>query len=128
MEIVKIVGLGIVAVIMIVIIKQQRPELAIQLSVVVGAVIFTMMLGKISSVISLLQEMASRANVSQFFMGTILKIVGITYLAEFGSQICRDAGETAVASKIEFSAKVIIIVLAMPVIAAVFDFLLKLLP
>lgn len=128
MEIVKIVGLGIVASILLVIIKQQRPELALQLSILVGAVIFTMMIGKISSVITLMQEIGQRANVSTFYMGTILKIVGVAYVAEFGSQICRDAGENAVASKIEFAAKVIVIVLAIPIIASVFDFLLKLLP
>lgn len=128
MEIIKIVGLAIVAVVLIVIIRQQRPELAVQLSIVVGAVIFTMMLGKINSVISLMQELARRSNVSSLYMGTILKIVGVAYIAEFGAQICRDAGESAVASKIEFAAKVIVMVLAIPIIAAVFDFLLKLLP
>lgn len=128
MEIIKIVGLGLVATILVVIIKQQRPELAVQLSIVVGAVIFTMMLGKINSVISLLQEMARRSNISLLYMETILKIIGVAYIAEFGAQICRDAGEGAIASKVEFAAKVIVIVLAMPVIAAVFDYLLKLLP
>lgn len=128
MDIIKIVGLGLVATILVVIIKQQRPELAVQLSIVVGAVIFTMMLGKINSVISLLQEMARRSNISMLYMETILKIIGVAYIAEFGAQICRDAGEGAIASKVEFAAKVIVIVLAIPVIAAVFDYLLKLLP
>lgn len=128
MDIIKIVGLGLVATVLVVIIKQQRPELAVQLSILVGAVIFTMMLGKINSVISLLQEMARRSNISLLYMETILKIVGVAYIAEFGAQICRDAGEGAIASKVEFAAKVIVIVLAIPVIAAVFDYLLKLLP
>lgn len=128
MEIVKIVGLGLVATILIVIIKQQRPELALQLSIVVGAVIFTMMLGKINSVITFMQQLAQKSNISYFYMGTILKIIGVAYIAEFGAQICRDAGEGAIASKVEFAAKVIVIVLAIPIIAAVFDYLLKLLP
>jgi len=95
---------------------------------VVGVVIFTMMLGKISSVISLLQQLAQKSNVSVMYMGTILKIIGVAYIAEFGAQICRDAGEGAVAAKIEFAAKVIVIVLALPVIVAVFDTLMKLVP
>lgn len=128
MEIIKIVGLGLVATVLIVIIKQQRPELAVQLSIVVGAVIFTMMLGKINSVITLMQQLAQKSNINILYMGIILKIVGVAYIAEFGAQICRDAGEGAIASKIEFAAKVIVIVLAVPVIAAVFDSLLKLVP
>jgi len=87
-----------------------------------------MMLGKINSVISFLQEMARQSNISLLYMETILKIIGVAYIAEFGAQICRDAGEGAIASKVEFAAKVIVIVLAIPVIAAVFDYLLKLLP
>jgi len=128
LEIIRIVGLGLIATVLVVIIKQQRPELAIQLSILVGAIIFTMMLGKINSVISFLQEMARQSNISLLYMETILKIIGVAYIAEFGAQICRDAGEGAIASKVEFAAKVIVIVLAIPVIAAVFDYLLKLLP
>ena len=128
MEIIRIVGLGLIATVLVVIIKQQRPELAIQLSILVGAIIFAMMLGKINSVISFLQEMARQSNISLLYMETILKIIGVAYIAEFGAQICRDAGEGAIASKVEFAAKVIVIVLAIPVIAAVFDYLLKLLP
>lgn len=128
MDIIKIVGLGLVVTVLIVIIKQQRPELAIQLSIVTGIVIFTMMLGRISSVVNLMQQLAQRSNISFLYMGTILKIVGVAYIAEFGAQVCRDAGEGAVAAKIEFAAKVIVMVLAIPIIVAVFDALLKLLP
>ena len=128
MEIIRIAGLGLVATILIVIIKQQRPELAVQLSIVVGVVIFSMMLGKINSVLTLMRDLAQKSNVSILYMGTIMKIIGVAYIAEFGAQICRDAGEGAVASKIEFAAKVIVIVLAIPVIVAVFDSLLKLIP
>jgi len=128
LEIIKIVGLCLVATVLIVIIKQQRPELAVQLSIVVGAVIFTMMLGKINSVITLMRQLAQKSDINVLYMGIILKIVGVAYIAEFGAQICRDAGEGAIASKIEFAAKVIVIVLAVPVIAAVFDSLLKLVP
>ena len=62
------------------------------------------------------------------YMGTILKIVGVAYIADFGSQICRDAGEGALASKIEFAAKIIVLVMAVPIIVAVLQSLLKLVP
>ena len=128
MEIIKIAGLGLIATLLIVIIKQQRPELAIQLSVVVGAIIFTMMIGKINSIVTLIKQLADKSNVSVLYMGTIMKIIGVAYIAEFGAQICRDAGEGAVATKIEFAAKIIVIVLAIPIIVSVFDSLLKLIP
>ena len=128
MEIIQIVGLGIVVTILVVIIKQQRPELAIQLSIVAGVIIFGMMLGKIVSVINVMKQIAQKSNVSMLYMGTVLKIVGVAYIAEYGAQVCKDAGEGAVASKIEFAAKVIVIVLAIPIIVRVFDNLMKLVP
>ena len=128
MEIIQIVGLGIVVTILVVIIKQQRPELAIQLSIVAGVIIFGMMLGKIVAVINVMKQIAQKSNVSMLYMGTVLKIVGVAYIAEYGAQICKDAGEGAVASKIEFAAKVIVIVLAIPIIVRVFDNLMKLVP
>jgi len=128
LEIIQIVGLGIVVTILVVIIKQQRPELAIQLSIVAGVIIFGMMLGKIVSVINVMKQIAQKSNVSMLYMGTVLKIVGVAYIAEYGAQVCKDAGEGAVASKIEFAAKVIVIVLAIPIIVRVFDNLMKLVP
>ncbi len=128
MEIFKIVILGLVVTILIVIIRQQRPEYALQLSIMTGVIILSMMLGKISSIMTVMKQLATRANINLLYMETVLKIIGIAYIAEFGAQICRDAGEGAVANKIEFAAKVIVMVLAIPIIIAVFDMLLKILP
>jgi len=128
MEIFKIVILGLVVTILIVIVRQQRPEYALQLSIMMGVIILAMMLGKINSILTVMKQLATRANINLLYMETVLKIIGIAYIAEFGAQICRDAGEGAVAGKIEFAAKVIVMVLAIPIIIAVFDTLLKILP
>lgn len=128
MEIVQIVGLGLVVTFIIVLIKQHRPELALQLSVLTGVIIFGMMLGKIGAVFNVLQDLASKANLNLIYMGTVLKIVGIAYIADFGAQICRDAGEGAVANKIEFAAKILVMVLAIPVILAILETLIRLIP
>lgn len=124
----KIVGLGIVSTVIIVIVKQQRPEFAIQLSILVGILIFSFIIGKVNTVVTVFNQLAHRANINMYYMGTVLKIVGIAYVSEFGAQICRDAGEGAIASKIEFAAKVIIMILAIPIIVAVFDALMKMIP
>ncbi|NLC37881.1 MAG: stage III sporulation protein AD, partial [Clostridia bacterium] len=50
------------------------------------------------------------------------------YIAEFGAQVCRDAGETAIASRVEFAAKVLIIVLAIPIVVAILETIIRLLP
>lgn len=128
MDILQVVAVGLIATVLIVVVKSQRPELAVLLSTAAGVVLFLMVLGKISAVMNIVKDLADRAGISMVYLGTILKIVGIAYIAEFGAQICRDAGEGAIATKIEFAAKIFILVLAVPIVVAVLQALLKLVP
>lgn len=128
MDILQIVGLGLVVCILAIILRQQKPPMATLLSLAAGVIIFLVMLPQITAVFNVLKDLASQANVSMVYMGTILKIVGIAYIADFGSQICRDAGENALAAKIEFAAKIIVLVMAVPIIIAVLHSLIKLVP
>lgn len=128
MEIMQIIGLGIVVTILILVIRQQRPELALLLSLALSVIIFLLIIGKIARILDLFRELADRANISHLYLNTVLKIIGIAYIAEFGAQVCRDAGEGAVAGKIELAGKVLILALAIPIIAVVLDTLTKLLP
>jgi stage III sporulation protein AD len=58
----------------------------------------------------------------------VLKITGIAYIAEFGAEVCKDAGEGSIASKIELAGKVTIIVLAVPIITSLLDLIIKVMP
>ncbi|MBU4532134.1 MAG: stage III sporulation protein AD [Eubacteriales bacterium] len=127
MEILQIVGFGLVAAVLIVILRHQKPEVAMLVSIAAGVVIFLFVLDKVAAVVTVLKDLATRANINMLYLGAILKIVGIAYIADFGAQICRDSGEGALASKIEFAAKVLILVLAVPIVMAVLDTLLKIL-
>ncbi|MBS3976986.1 MAG: stage III sporulation protein AD [Syntrophomonadaceae bacterium] len=129
MEILQIVGIGIIASVVIVMVKQtQVPHSAVLISMVVGVGIFLAMLPKITMVVGILQELSDRAGVNQFYLTTIFRIIGIAYITEFGAQVCRDAGEGAVAGRVEFAGKIIIMVLAIPIIAAILESLVRLLP
>mgnify|MGYP001018577388 CR=1 FL=1 len=128
MDVLQIVAIGLIATVLIVVVRSQRPELAVLLSVVAGVIIFLLVLGKISSIMDVIKELASSAGINMVYMGTILKIIGIAYIAEFGAQICRDAGEGTIASKIELAAKILIMVLAVPIVVAVLTMLIKLVP
>lgn len=128
MEMVQIIGLGFVVMLLILLLRQQRPELAIQLSLTLAAIIFLLVLSKINVVLNLFRDLAEKANISQLYLNTILKIIGIAYITEFGAQVCRDANEGAVAGKIEFAGKVLVMVMAIPIIALVLDTIVKLIP
>lgn len=102
--------------------------MAIVLSIVFSVVIFIFLMGKMSSIIEVLKDLTEKAQVNYFFLGTLLKILGVAYLGEFASAICQDAGEQAVAKKVEFAAKIIIAVLALPIMIAILESLMELLP
>jgi stage III sporulation protein AD len=72
-------------------------------------------------VFSIFSEISARANINKLYLETILKIIAIAYISEFGAQICRDAGQGAIASKIEFAAKIMVVVMAVPIIGAVLE-------
>jgi stage III sporulation protein AD len=125
-DIVKIVGIGLLAGILINLLRQWKPELAIQLSVVTGAMLMLVMASRIVAVVEVLQSLGARAKIDQAYMGSVLKIIGIAYVADYGSQVLQDAGEKAVATKIEMAGKVLIMLLAIPIIIAILDSVLKL--
>jgi stage III sporulation protein AD len=127
-EIWQVVGLALIVTIICVVLKQIRPEIALQLSILAGASIFILIISKIKVITDLLQNLADQANISSYYLLIVLKIVGIAYLAEFGAQICRDAGEGALATKIEVAAKVGVIILAIPIIVAITESLVRLVP
>lgn len=114
-------SIGLVAAILAITLRQQRPEIAVVLTIAAGAVIFFMVAGKLLSVVQALNQLMHRAQLDNIYFGTVLKIIGIAYIAEFGSQICKDAGESSIASKIELAGKILIMVLALPIVLAVFD-------
>jgi stage III sporulation protein AD len=128
MEIWQIVGLALLVTVIGVLLRQFRPEIALQLTILAVIMIFLLILGKVKIIIELLQNLADKANVNSYYLLIVLKIVGISYLAEFGAQICRDAGEGALATKVEMAAKVSVLILAIPIIAAIMESLIRLMP
>ncbi|ASS75950.1 stage III sporulation protein AD [Tumebacillus algifaecis] len=128
MEIIQIVGLGLAATILIVVLKGQSPQTAFLISLVTGVFIFIFLLDKIGLVIRLLERLSVSAGVEMIFLQTILKIIGIAYIAEFGAQIAKDSGEGAIASKIELAGKILILVLALPIIQRIIELVMGLLP
>lgn len=128
MEILQIVGLGLISTVFFIILKERKGEFAILLSIAFATLIFLLMMDKIYAVLQVFEDLALKANINMFYLTTIFKIIGIAYIAEFGAQICRDAGTESIANKIEFAAKIIIMVLAIPIIVAILETIVRLIP
>lgn len=128
MEILQVVGIGLIGAILAVFVKERNKELAVMVSLVTGVIILLFAVTKIGAVLDVLEMLSDHANVNRFYLTTVLKIIGIAYIAEFGAQICRDAGEGSTASKIEITAKILVMVLALPIIVAILESILRLIP
>jgi stage III sporulation protein AD len=76
----------------------------------------------------MLERLALRANINMMYVETILKIIGIAYIAEFGAQITKDAGQGAIAAKIEMAGKVLIMIMAIPILTVIIETIIELLP
>lgn len=128
MEIVQVVGLGLIAALLVLILKEYRPEMAMQVSLVAGVIIMLLVLNQIVGAVNVITETAVAAGINLVYLQTLLKVIGIAYLAEFGAQLCRDAGEGSIASRVELAAKVIILVMAVPVIVEIMESVLGMIP
>ncbi|WP_442600388.1 stage III sporulation protein AD [Neobacillus sp. D3-1R] len=128
MEILQIVGIALVSTFLALILKEQKPNFAFLLIVFVGCGIFLFLVDQIYEIIQMLQRIASNANVNLVYVETILKIIGIAYIAEFAAQITKDAGQGAIASKIELGGKIIILAMAIPILTVLIETIIQLIP
>lgn len=126
-SVVKIIGIGLVALIIIIIIKQYKPEFAIYISIIAGIIILYMILDEFKNIISLIQTITTKSGINSQFLSLLLKITGIALLTEFAISICKDARESAIASKIEIGSKVVVISMSIPIISGLLEVILKLL-
>ena len=128
MEVVKIIGIGFIALISIIILKQYKPEFAVYISILAGILILTLSLSKITGIINLLTDISNRANLNTQFLKIILKITGIAILTEFAVSICKDCNENAIANKINIGSQVLIITISLPIMTSLLETLVTILP
>ena len=128
MDIIKIIGIGLISLIIIIIIKQYRPEFAIYISIIAGVLIITFGLDKLTGIINILTTLSNKTGLNSEYLGILLKITGIAILTEFAVSICNDAGESAIATKVDLGGKIIIISISIPIIVALLELIVKILP
>lgn len=128
MDIIKIIGIGLISLIIIIIIKQYRPEFTIYISIIAGVLILTLTMDKLVGIINILTTLNNKTGLNAQYLGILLKITGIAILTEFAVSICNDAGESAIATKIDLGGKIIIISISIPIIVALLELVVKILP
>ena len=121
MDIARWVGLGIGAAVLYAVLREARPEMAAVLSLAAGAVLMLGVLGGVQEVTVAMRSLSGRVGLEGTYVSTLLRVIGIAYLAQFGAQACRDAGAGGIADKVELCGKVAVLSIAAPVVVSLMD-------
>lgn len=125
MLILKVVSFIFVALFLYLFFKDKRSDLSVLIMLSAGIIVFIFCLSQISEIIVFLKAISEKAGIDIVYLGIVLKILAIAYIASFASEICKDAGAGSLASKVEFAGKIFILVLAIPILMAVLDSILQ---
>ena len=115
MDIIKISILGITAVLML---KNYKPEYGYYINLAVCICVFLYVMSKLTFLLDYVEQIQDMIHLDPVYLTMILKMIGITYVAEFAVNLCKDAGCQTIAGQIELFAKLSILVISMPVILA----------
>lgn len=121
MDILRISAIGIIAVIFALTVKQHKPEIAIIITTAASILILIMVADYIFDAVTVLGQLSEKTGVNNSLLSSILKIIGIGYISEFSAGICEDSGNKSIGDKISFAGKIIILIVALPVLTAVID-------
>lgn len=121
MEIIKIGILGVAGVMLALQFKTSKPEYGLYVGAAVGMIIFAFAMDGLMVLLSRVRELESYLNGSSSYLTFLFKAVGITYVCEFCASICKDAGHGAIAGQIEIFGKLSVLLMGLPVLAAVIE-------
>ncbi|MCM1992736.1 stage III sporulation protein AD [Oceanirhabdus seepicola] len=119
MEILKIISVAFIAMILYLALKDEKKELAYFVLLSSGIIIIIFIIPKMKAIVLFLESVSIKTGVDIIYLNTIFKILGIAYLTTFCTELCKDAGASSLASKVEVAGKVIILSLGVPILMAV---------
>jgi len=128
MEIARIISIGVVTTFAVLLIKPHKPEIAALLSIVGGLMVILLLVEGLGEIISNVQLLVGSTGIQTELFSILLRIIGIGYLTEFAANICVDAGNQSMASKIVMAGKVVILVLALPIINNLIEIIVGVMP
>lgn len=124
----KIVAVALIGCIATIIVKPVRSDYAVLIALASGVIILAMLVNYLSSVFDALKLIINTTGISGNLYSLLLKIVGIGYLIEFTAGICADTGNSSLGDKVLLGGKIIILVMAMPIVTSILQIIMELLP
>lgn len=118
MDITSIAGLGLLSAVLCIIVRQYKPDAALGVSIACGILIMTAVVSMLAPSVSAITELTSAAGLDDGYAAALLKALAVCYITQLAADSCRDAGESAIASKIELAGKAAIVIISLPIFAA----------
>lgn len=112
----KVIGFGLAVTVTVNFLKSAGVEMASTVRIVGGVMIVGSTLMAIQPVVDVINMLADKIGMPQAFLMIVFKLIGIAYLGEFGTNLCKDMGEGAIAEKIDLATKTMMLVTSTPVI------------
>lgn len=126
MDLIKVMILGIIVSMLVVFLKQVKPEYSLLCLIIGSIVILLYILSYMTKVFVFFQEIVEKTGISYSLFVTMLKIVGLGYLIEFSANVCRDSGNNSIADKVVLAGKIMIFVVSMPIVSNLFEMIVEL--
>ena len=121
MNMVQIGMIGVLGALLAIQFKGGKTEYGIYMSVAVSMVLFLCIVDRLEIFVRTIDEISRYISVDTGYLSTMLKMIGITYISEFSSSICKDTGYQTIAVQIEVFSKLTILAMGMPILLALLE-------
>ena len=127
-EIFKIIGISLITTISILVVKPTKPDIALVLGVAGSIIVFFYIVDLLESVLGLFEYIMEVTNLDSVIFTLLIKIIGVGYITEFSAHICQDSGNSTMASKLLLAGKLVIFVMAIPIITSLIELIVSIMP
>lgn len=124
----KIIAIGLITCVATLIVRPVRADFAIIISIVGGLIIIFLIINYLTGIFDIINQILGISGINSGLYTVLLKIIGIGYLIEFTASICADTGNASLGDKVLLGGKIIIMVMALPIITTILDIIMELLP
>lgn len=123
--VIQVISFAFVSLFLYLVLKDSKSTFAIFLLLGSGVIIFLLITPYVSEIITFMQDIARESGMDSTYIAIVMKIIAIAYLSTFCSYICNDAGVTVLGKKVEFTGKIMILLLAIPIMANILNSILS---
>ena len=122
---IQVISFSLITLFLYLFLKETKGTFAVMLLLVAGIIIFLFVMPYVNEIITFMQNIARESGMDSSYIAIVMKIIAIAYLSTFCSYICNDAGVTVLGKKVEFTGKIMILLLAIPIMVNILNSILS---